>query len=108
MGQLRTDAKRTMQVLGKDVVVDAARKHPEASGRLHAWVTAVEQAVWGSIVDAKQTWPSADFVKDKGAQFTTLNVMGGNYRLIAVVDYEKKLVIVHHVFTHAEYTRWLD
>lgn len=45
--------------------------------------------------------PSADYVPP----FTVFNVKGNTYRLISVVDYSEKVVVVRNLLTHAEYDK---
>lgn len=49
----------------------------------------------------RATFPSADLV----GVFTVFNIGGNNYRLIAVIHYNRSKVYIRHVLTHAEYDR---
>ena len=61
----------------------------------------VEAAEWRNPADLKKTFGSADIV---GHQ-TVFNVGGNKCRLIALVQYKSKRVLVQHVLTHAEYDK---
>ena len=47
----------------------------------------------------RQAFPSDNLV----INFTTFNISGNNYRLIALVDYKYQEVYIHYILTHAEY-----
>ena len=51
--------------------------------------------------DLKRTFASASFVEGK----TVFNIGGNKYRLISVINYELKTVLVTHVLTHKEYDK---
>lgn len=52
-------------------------------------------------MEMKQTFGSADIV---GA-LTIFNIGGNKYRLIALINYSLKLVLVQDVLTHSEYAQ---
>ena len=61
----------------------------------------VEGAVWNNPADMRKTFRSADVV---GTQ-TVFNVGGNKCRLVALVHYRSKRVLIQHVLTHAEYDK---
>ncbi len=68
------------------------------------WEKVVRAASWKNSEEMKSTFNSVDY---DGRQ-TIFDVGGNNFRLIALVDFEKQLVQVADVMTHAEYDkeRW--
>jgi mRNA interferase HigB len=50
----------------------------------------------------KKTIPSADYV----APYIVFNVGGNKYRIIALVKFPLKLVMVIKALTHEQYDRW--
>ena len=51
-------------------------------------------------------YPKAEAVSN----FTVFNIKGNKYRLISSINYEKQIIYVKYVLTHAEYDkdRWKD
>jgi hypothetical protein len=56
---------------------------------------------YASFAELRITFPSADQVE----KFTVFNIAGNKYRLIVAIHYNRKKVYIHHVLTHAEYSR---
>ena len=50
--------------------------------------------------DIRQTAPKAKILNRERARF---EIAGGNYRLIAAVDFRRQIVFVKFIGTHAEY-----
>ena len=68
---------------------------------LRFWFAVTERADWGGFAEMKSDFPSVDLVGDKAI----FNIGGNNYRLIAVVNFRSKYVLVKWIGTHAEYDR---
>ncbi|MGE0266635.1 MAG: type II toxin-antitoxin system HigB family toxin [Candidatus Obscuribacterales bacterium] len=79
-----------------------ARKHANSRKSLGNWINVTESALWNSFSELRQTFNSADYLKD----LAIFDVGGNNYRLVTSVDFENKRVYVLDVMTHAEYDRW--
>ena len=56
--------------------------------------------LWNCFADIKQMFNSADSV---GNQRYVFNIRGNNYRLIVVVKFTIKTVLIRFIGTHAEY-----
>ena len=63
-------------------------------------VKKVKKAEWTCFADMKQIFGSVDSV---GNQHYVFNIRGNNHRLIVVVKFTIKLVLVRFIGTHAEY-----
>jgi mRNA interferase HigB len=50
----------------------------------------------------KNRYPSASFLSDNKVIF---NIKGNNYRLVIKAKYEKGIVLIEWVGTHAEYSK---
>jgi mRNA interferase HigB len=82
-------------------ILEFVALHPKAESALIAWYDTVKQANWENMVQMKALFPSADLVGRR----TVFNIMGGNFRLIARVNYARKLVFILYILTHKEYDR---
>lgn len=90
-----------VRIIGQIEIQRAARKHADASNALAMWSAVVIAARWANFVQLKAEFPSADYV----APFTVFNLRGNTYRLIAVIDYLERVVLVRAFLTHATYAR---
>jgi mRNA interferase HigB len=94
----------SVKLIGRDVIQQFARTHPDSRSSLKSWTQAMESNSFKHFVELKKTFGSADQVKPH----TVFNISGNKYRLIAVVDYVLQSVAIACVLTHAEYDegRW--
>ncbi len=76
--------------------------HRDAEEPLKAWHATVEASTWRTFADVKAAYRSADAVGDDRIVF---NIGGNKYRLVAAVSYERGIVYVKFVGTHADYDR---
>ncbi len=67
------------------------------------WIEVTAAAEWWSIVDARESFQTADAIK--GTNLTCFNIGGNRCRLLTVVSYEEQSVLIREIMTHAEYTR---
>ena len=77
-------------------------KYPNAQTPLRAWYAMASRAQWGSPADIKQAYRHASFTANNRVVF---NVKGNDYRLVALVRYDKGLLFVRFVGTHAQYDK---
>jgi mRNA interferase HigB len=88
------------------IAVSTLRNFWSRSGRrdaeqpLRAWVHVVKSADWSKPTDVKQTFGSADILRNGRAIF---DIGGNKYRLVAAIHYRGKRVYVRFIGTHREY-----
>ncbi len=85
------------------------RQHSAARSGLEWWLEVVCYGSWGSLVELRRTFPSADSVKTaSGRQVIVFNISGNAFRLIAAVHFNTRVVYALLFMTHAEYSkdRW--
>ena len=90
-----------MHVISKKKFREFWEVHPRAQAPLEDWYRAVKVAEWEKFADVRETFSSADQV----GKFTVFNIGGNKYRLIAVIHFNRGIVFVRHVLTHAEYDK---
>lgn len=91
-----------MRIIAKRTLKDFWERHPSAKTSLVYWHAAVRQAEWANPSAVRATFRSADFV---GGNRVIFDIGGNNFRLVAHVRYEKRIVFVRFVGTHADYDR---
>ncbi len=94
-----------MMVLGLGVLDQAERSFPYARSSIRRWKTITEGAKWKHFPDVKQHF-SADLV----GKCVVFDIKHNAFRLIAIVDFVRSIVLVKAFITHAEYSkdRWKD
>jgi mRNA interferase HigB len=69
---------------------------------LDAWFGEVPKARWASPADVKRSYATASVVL---ADRIVFNIKGNDYRLVASVDFEKRIVWIKCIGTHRDYDR---
>lgn len=58
-------------------------------------------AVWANLVEVQAVYPKTEAV----GNFTVFNIKGNKYRLIVSINYEKQIIYIKYILTHAEYNK---
>lgn len=91
-----------MEIINQTELHAFARKHSNARKPLANWIDVTWAATWNTFAEVRETFRSADYVKDQ----VVFDIGGNNYRLISSIDYAKHRVYALEMVTHAEYDRW--
>ena len=90
-----------MRVISRKALRTYWEEHPVSEDVLNDWFRKIRRVEANSIVKLRQTFPSADLVRD----CVVFNVGGNNYRIIAHVDFDLQIVWIRFVLSHAEYSK---
>lgn len=74
-------------------------KYPNSKTPLQNWLRTTYKADWNSFSDVKNSFNHSDIYNN----CVIFDVGGNNYRLIAKIKYEYKIVYIRFVLTHSEY-----
>ncbi len=77
-------------------------KHSDAQTPLMAWYALASRSQWRSPSDIKKAYRNASFTANNRVVF---NIKGNDYRLVVLVRYDKGLLFVKFVGTHAQYDK---
>jgi mRNA interferase HigB len=91
-----------VEIINESDLHSFAKKHSNARKPLASWTDVTKAAAWKSFAQVRETFRSADYVKEQ----VVFDIGGNNYRLISSIDYATQRVYVLEVMTHAEYDRW--
>ncbi len=91
-----------MIIENRRVIDRFVAKHADARVSFAEWLQKVEAAQWTSLVDLKNTFNSADYLKG----LVIFNVGGNKYRVLAEIVHNEQVVRIAKVGTHAEYNGW--
>src|SRR5580765_5663855 len=95
---MRIIARRTLSEFVKTRV--GSRDHKAIKNALDAWFDEVRKARWTSASDIKRTYATASIVSSDRIVF---NVKGNDYRMVVAVDFEKRIVWIKWIGSHADY-----
>ena len=90
-----------MRVISNKRLVDFAALHPEATAALKVWRKCVEKNRLAHFADLKALFRSVDRV----GRFCVFDICGNKLRLFAAVHFDRQMLFVRFVLTHAEYDR---
>lgn len=77
-------------------------KHPQAEMPLRAWYAEASRADWRSPADIKAAYRNGSFLPGNRLVF---DIKGNDYRLIVAVHYNRGMIFIRFVGTHAEHDR---
>ena len=93
-----------LHVISRPILRQFSNLHADATSALVNWYRIASKARWSNLTDVQAIFPSAESVDN----FTVFDIKGNRYRLIVDINYERQLVFIKYVLTHAEYDkdRW--
>ena len=91
-----------MRIIAKRTLRDFWVRHPNSKQPLLVWYMEVDKEDWDTPTKLKVRYPSASIV---GKDRVVFNIRGNRYRLVVRINYQKRIVYVRFVGTHAEYDR---
>ena len=90
-----------MHVISYRCLREYCEKHADCCDAVDNWYKIADKADWSSLIEVQSVFPKAEAV----GNFTVFNIKGNKYRLIVSIDYEKQLVYIKYILTHAEYDK---
>lgn len=100
--------QRAMRIIARRTLRDFIAKlkgrkdQPAVRVALDAWFAEVSRSRWASSADVKRFYASVSVV---GSDRLVFNIKGNDYRLVVAVDYEKSIIWIRWIGTHAEYDK---
>lgn len=91
-----------MRIISARTIREYYESHPASKSALQDWSEKVKAADWTCLADMRKTFNAVDYV---GNQHYVFNIKGNDFRLIAVVKFTVKFVLIRFIGTHAEYDR---
>ena len=92
-----------MDVVGREVLEDFKRGHPDVQSQVDAWLLEAEEATWSTPHAVTKRYATASILSENRVVF---NLKGNSYRLLVRIAYRLGKIIVLKAGTHAEYDRW--
>lgn len=91
-----------MVILIKRAIQEFATKHPNSGPALNKWYKLVKKADWTKRADIEKDFNHVDYVSNDRYIF---NIMGNNFRLVAMIFFDKRTVYIRYIGTHSEYNK---
>ncbi len=86
-----------MRVIAKRRLLELAAGYGDCVDQVNAWYSIASKAIWHDLSEVRQVFPHADIVGDK----TVFNIKGSDYRLIVHILYNKGIIYIRDLLTHA-------
>jgi mRNA interferase HigB len=87
-----------MRILSRKAIREAAA-HSEWSVSLYSWYKIASDADWKTFADVRNTWKRSDVV----GRFVVFDISHNRCRLIATINYKRRMVYIRRILSHAEY-----
>lgn len=97
---VRIIARCTLTQLVQEIA--GQREQRAVKAALDAWFHEANKADWAGPADVKKSYANASIVSSDRVVF---NIKGNDYRLIAAIDYKRKIVFIKRLGTHAAYDK---
>lgn len=88
-----------MNVISFKKLRDYFTREPNARVALQDWHKRTRKADWNSFADVKNTFNSVD---DVGKNRYVFNLKGNHYRIVAIVRFQFKKVLIRRVGNHRD------
>ena len=76
------------------------KDHLALKGGIQSWFHEVKAADWHSMADIKAAYRTSSIINSERVVF---NIKGNDYRLIAAIDFRRKIVFVKWIGSHEDY-----
>ena len=91
-----------MRIIARKTLREYAIQYPDAAGQLDVWYHDAKWADWATPVEITGVYGSASILPNRRVVF---NIQGNQYRLVAAISFEHRIMYVRWFGTHREYDR---
>jgi mRNA interferase HigB len=92
-----------MRIITTKRLRDYAKRHPTASPTLDHWTELMLRGQFANLIELRRLLPTADQVTVKSGRTVTIFDIKNHFRLVTAIHYNRQLVFVLLLLTHAEY-----
>jgi mRNA interferase HigB len=90
-----------MHVISYRRLREFCERHADCRQAVDNWYKISSKVDWSNLIEVQCVFHQAEAVSN----FTIFNIKGNKYRLIVSIDYEKELIYIKNILTHAEYDK---
>ncbi|MCH8318525.1 MAG: type II toxin-antitoxin system HigB family toxin [Bacteroidetes bacterium] len=91
-----------MRIIAKRTLREFWEKHMDAEVPLIGWYNKAKKSNWENFNDLKTQIANVSVLGNDRAVF---NIKGNDYRLVVAMDYEKQIIWIKFIGSHAEYDK---
>lgn len=91
-----------MRLISRKTLIKFWEKYRDSEQPLKTWAKEVENVKWKTSNEIVAFYNTADPIKNNRIVF---NIKGNDYRLVAKIHYNRQIVYVRFIGTHAQYNR---
>ena len=91
-----------MRIYNRSLIQQFWRRHPDARGPLEAWYEGVSRGDWDTPAKLVEQWPRVSSI---GSDRAVFRIKGNSYRLVARINYSRRIVYIVWLGTHDQYDR---
>lgn len=91
-----------MVILIKKTLSSFAEKHPLSAVPLNNWHSIAKAADWNKLADIRKVFNTVDYV---GNDRYVFNIKGNDFRLVAMIFFDKRTLFIRFIGTHSEYDK---
>lgn len=91
-----------MRIIARSKIIEYYTEHASAEVALEEWYQKTKKAEWTCFSDIKKSFNSVDSI---GNQHYVFNIKGNDFRLIVVIKFTIKTILIRIIGTHAEYDK---
>jgi len=90
-----------MHIVSHKAIRIFCEEHPDARNALNYWYSVAKRATWANFAEVRQSFNTADLV----ARFVVFDIGGNKYRLIAEINFSRRVLFIRGILTHKEYVK---
>jgi mRNA interferase HigB len=91
-----------MVVISYGLIREFSTKHANAKDALNNWYRLAIKANWSNFHDIKEMFNSVDAI---GNDRYVFNIKGNDFRLVVLIIFDVRTVLIRFIGTHAEYDK---
>lgn len=90
-----------MHVVSHKAIRIFCEEHSDARNAMDRWYRVAKRATWASFAEVRQSFNTADFM----APFVVFDIGGNKYRLIAEINFSRRVLFIRSIMTHQKYVK---
>ena len=90
-----------MHVVSHKTIRTFCDEHPHARSAMDHWYRVAKRATRSSFAEVKASFNTANFV----APHVIFDIGGNKYRLIAEMNFTRRVLFIRRIMTHKEYVK---
>lgn len=94
-----------VRVVSNKALIDFSAQHAGSGQPLQLWREIIETSTFKTFADLRTTSNTFNTI-DKVGDLFVFNIGGNKFCLVAAIHFDRQMLFVRHVLTHAQYDRW--